>query len=63
MNVRVFRIRIPAESTIGYGYGVEVESGDEIRFCGDHRAIRHVGEILRYASELPEVFIEPWQIL
>jgi hypothetical protein len=63
MNVRVFRIRIPAGSTIGYGNGIEVESGDEIHFCADHRAIRYVGEILREASQLPKVYIEPWQIL
>jgi hypothetical protein len=50
-------------STIGYGQGIEVETGEEIRFCGDHRALRNLGEILRFASEPPEAQVEPWQIL
>ena len=50
-------------STIGYGQGIEIETGEEIRFCGDHRPLRGLGEALRYASEPPEVEIESWQIL
>lgn len=50
-------------STIGYGYGFNVETGAEIRFCGDHRPLRNLGEALRSATEPPEVEIEPWQIL
>lgn len=63
MRVRVFRVSIPAVSTIGYGQGIDIETGDEIRFCGDHRPLRDLGEALRSASEPPEVEVEPWQIL
>lgn len=63
MRVRVFKVSVPAMSTIGYGQGIEVETGEEIRFCGDHRALRNLGEILRFASEPPEAQVEPWQIL
>jgi hypothetical protein len=63
VNVQVFGVSIPAMSTIGYGQGLEVESGNEIHFLADHRAIRYVGEILQNATELPRVYIEPWQIM
>ena len=63
MRVRVFMVSVPAMSTIGYGEGIETETGEEIRFCGDHRPLRDLGEALRYASEPPEVEIESWQIL
>jgi len=56
-------VSVPAMSTIGYGEGIETETGEEIRFCGDHRPLRDLGEALRYASEPPEVEIESWQIL
>ncbi len=59
MRVRVFMVSVPAMSTIGYGEGIETETGEEIRFCGDHRPLRDLGEALRYASEPPE----SWQIL
>jgi hypothetical protein len=63
MRVRVFMVSVPAMSTIGYGEGIETETEEEIRFCGDHRPLRDLGEALRYASEPPEVEIESWQIL
>jgi hypothetical protein len=63
MRVRVFRVRIPAISTIGYGEGIETETGQQIRFYGDQRPLRDLGEALRCASELPEAEVEPWQIL
>jgi hypothetical protein len=63
MRVRVFMVSVPAMSTIGYGEGIETETGEEIRFCGDHRPLRDLGNALRYASEPPEVEIESWQIL
>ena len=63
MRVRVFMVSVPAMSTIGYGEGIETEAGEEIRFCGDHRPLRDLGNALRYASEPPEVEIESWQIL
>ena len=63
MRVRVFMVSVPAMSTIGYGEGIETETGEEIRFCGDHRPLRDLGNALRYASEPPEVEIESWQSL
>ncbi len=63
MRVRVFMVSVPAMSTIGYGEGIETETGEEIRFCGDHRPLRDLGEALRYASEPPEVEIQSWQVL
>ncbi len=63
MRVQVFGVRIPALSTIGYGYGINVKTGAEIRFYGDHRPLRNLGEALRLASQPPEVEIESWQIL
>ena len=63
MRVRVFSVNIPAISTIGYARGIEIETGEEIYFCGDHRPLRNLGEALRYASEPPEVEIQSWQVL
>jgi hypothetical protein len=63
MRVQVFGVSIPALSTIGYGYGISVESGAEIQFCGDRRPLRNLGEALRDAIEPPVVEIESWQIL
>ena len=63
MRVRVFSVHIPALSTLGFGYGIDVQTGEEIRFCGDHRSLRNLGETLRSASEPPEAEVEPWQIL
>ena len=62
MRVRVFKVSTPAMSTIGYGYGINIETGAEIQFCGD-RPLRNLGEALRGASEPPVVEIESWQIL
>ena len=63
MRVRVLRVSIPAMSTIGYGQGIMIETGEEIRFCGDHRPLRDLGEALRSASEPPVAEVEHWQIL
>ena len=63
MKVRVVRVSVPAMSTIGYGQGIEIETGEEIHFCGDHRSLRDLGEALRSTSEPPEAEVEPWQIL
>ena len=63
MRVRVISVCIPAISTIGYGRGIEIETGEEIHFCGDHRPLRYLGELLQCASEPPEAEVEAWQIL
>jgi hypothetical protein len=63
MRVRVFSVSVPVLSTIGYGQGIAIESGKEIRFCGDHRPLRDICEALRSASEPPVAEIEHWQVL
>jgi hypothetical protein len=65
MLLTVYRVIIPAWSTIGYGTGRD-ENGTAYRFVGDHRPMRHLGEIVaQTASEdkLPTVDLEDWQIL
>ncbi len=64
MIVTVYRVSIPAWSSIGYGYGLTL-GGKFIAFTGDHRPLRHVGEAVARANsseELPTVMLEAWQI-
>lgn len=63
MRVCVRRIQIPAFSTLGYGYGVEIETGSEVCFCGDHRPMRELGQMLTLAGESPVAIIESWQVI
>jgi hypothetical protein len=63
MRVRVFKVTIPAMSTVGYGYGIDVETGAVVCFCGDHRPLRNLGEALRSSTESPEIEIASWQVL
>lgn len=60
MIVYVDAVSIPAMSTIGYGEGY-AEDGRRIRFAGDHRPMRHLGEVI--ADGPVAVEIEDWQIL
>lgn len=64
MRVKVTRINIPAMSTIGHGWGLD-EDGNEVRFAGDHREMRHIGEAMQHASheQSIEVELEDWQVL
>ncbi len=65
MRVTVYAVNVPAMSTIGYGSGLDDE-GNEVRFTGDHRPMRHLGEAVAQATdddELPRVRLEAWQIL
>lgn len=64
MTVTVSRISIPAMSTIGYGYGTD-EDGNEVRFIGDHRPMRHIGEAMQHTtSDDPiTVELEDWQVM
>ena len=55
-------VTIPAWSTIGYGQGIDDE-GRHVRFAGDHRPLRHLGEALARAEEPIPVEVEPWQVL
>lgn len=63
MTVRVRRVQIPALGTLGYGFGADVETGREVSFCGDHRPMRGLAEVLQLTTEMPLVEIEPWQVL
>jgi hypothetical protein len=67
IDVVVERINVPAMSTIGYGYGKRVDTGQKITFAEGHRYMRHLGEELmqsyRDTGEQPTVQIEQWMIL
>ncbi len=63
MEICVYSISVPAMSTIGYGYGFEVGTGDEVYFSGDHRAMRDLGNALQLDEESPVALIEPWQVV
>lgn len=66
MQVEVQRVEIPAMSTIGYGFGIEVETHRPITFAGDHRPMRDLGEAVAAANQefgqpiIAEV--EDWQV-
>ena len=62
LTVSVERVTIPAGSTIGYGLGVD-EQGNLVRFVGDHRPLRQLGEALAGADEPIEVEVADWQVL
>ena len=63
MKLRVYSISIPAASTLGFGKGVDCETERSVDFCGDHRAMRDVGELLRISDSPVEVSIEDWQVI
>lgn len=60
--VRVYRVHVPAMSTIGYGWG-KTEDGSVVEFAGDHRPMRELGEALSLSNGPLLVVIEPWQIV
>lgn len=63
--ITVYRINIPAMSTIGHGYGKD-EEGKDIRFVGDHRPMRDIGEAIAAAKsedDLPQVEPEGYQVI
>jgi hypothetical protein len=62
MTIALQRVTVPAWSTIGYGIGVD-EDGYRVRFVGDHRSLRQLGEVLAGATEPIEVEVEDWQIV
>jgi len=67
VKIKVNEIRIPAESTVGYGRGTD-EDGNEIHWVGDHRPMRHLAEaveagVLGDSDEFIELDLEDWQIL
>ncbi len=65
MFLTVFRVNIPAMSTIGYGYGKD-ENGSSYRFVGDQRPMGHLGEAVAQApceDALPTVELEDRQLI
>ncbi len=65
MFLTVYRVTIPAMSTIGYGVGKD-ENGKPYQFVGDHRPMRHLGEAVAqaaYEGQLPIVEVEAWQLI
>jgi hypothetical protein len=63
MTVTVYSINIPDMSTIGYGSGVNDE-GKRVRFVGDHRPMRHIGEAMQNTTSKDPIVVdlEDWQI-
>lgn len=61
MRVQVYRVSIPAMSTIGYGEGLD-EADRRVTFIGDHRPMRDLGRALPHATEPIYAEVEPWQI-
>jgi hypothetical protein len=61
MRVHVYRVSIPAMSTIGYGEGLD-EADRRVTFLGDHRPMRDLGRALPHATEPVYAEVEPWQI-
>lgn len=56
--VHVLRVEIPAMSTVGYGEGYALGPDDAcqmilVRFVGDHREMRVIGEALSVLDEPP----------
>lgn len=58
MRIRVTRITIPPMSTIGYGYGRNVDTGDMVTWVGDHRPMRNLGHELDQATCEDDLVIE-----
>ena len=50
-------------SSIGFGYGLNVASGEEVCFVGDHRPMRDLGETLNSCAETIEADVEEWRII
>jgi hypothetical protein len=62
VTIQVVGVKIPALSTIGYGYG-RTPGGRFVTFVGDHRPMRHLGEALCHAEEPITVEVDAWQII
>jgi len=62
MTLTLNQVSILAGSTIGFGLGVD-EDGRRVRFAGDHRPLRHLGEALAVAEEPILVEVDDWQVL
>jgi len=62
MTLTLNQVSIPAGSTIGYGQGID-EDGNTVRFAGDHRPLRQLGQALAGADEPILVEVESWQVV
>lgn len=60
-RVSVEWVGIPAWSTLGLGDGIDVDTGERVRFAGDHRPMLDLGAAVE-AGEYVEVELEGWQI-
>ena len=63
MRVQVLAINVPAYSTLGFGNGLDFNSGKPVKFCGDQRPMRGLGELLTRSRAPIEVELEDWQML
>lgn len=66
IEVHVLSVSIPARSTVGVAEGYAVgECGQmfQVRFAGDHRPMRLLGEALRDAAEPLAIKVPEWAIL
>jgi hypothetical protein len=62
MRVHVESVNVPAYSSLGYGYGTDLDTGELVEFVGDHRPMHHLGEAVA-EGEYIEVELEGWQVL
>ena len=62
MRLTVVRVVVPAWSTVGIAYGIDAK-GNRVRFVGDHRPMRRLGEAVQQSKEPIEVDTEDWQVL
>lgn len=65
-QVQVKQVSIPAMSTIGYGYGKNLDTGRLVKFAGDHRPMRDLGDAIAAAQsedDLPVVDLAGWQVI
>ena len=61
MTLIVTKVEIPAMSSLGHGEGWD-EDGRLVRFAGDHRPMRDLGEAVA-TGEVVEGEIESWQVI
>lgn len=62
MIVNVTEVEPAPGSTVWVGYGTEEETGDEIKFAGDWRAMEGLALLVEDFGEIPAE-VEGWQIL
>jgi len=67
MLVRVEHVNLPAWSTLGFGRGETLLSGEVVEFAGDHRPMRDLAIAVEEAGfevlDLPIVDVDDFQVL